>query len=340
MRHIEHEPHVFAALSEATIAYRGEIVRRMRTDTRVPVFEVHAKGPAPGIPGGTLLVVSGAAHAPFLRSMRRAAEAGDANAVGWLLREHHAGFGKEAQRHRFEPPEDVVQRIAAVPVLTEVAYRGKAVAEGLPVVKGLEATAVSMPFAGGRVDSDGFVASHYHAGRAQTGVDVDTFVVYRQPRLTPLERKILDRLPEEDINAAVGSPDLVATWAAAAAVVAVVGAVAVGLYVAREVIREYQQRAAEREQAHGPDVLSGRPEFQVEQQLQQQADQQQQQDRQADQEADQRADGQDRQKDSGSIRGWVERLENQVALEAVDARAAVTTLVQVRAALVRERMLR
>ena len=431
---VEPEQRLLAALAEASAGYEGEILARTRTDERVAVYEVRADGATPGLGGGTMVVVCGMSEAPLVRRLRRAAQAGDATEVGRLLLEEHARLRSEARNTRYEPPDRVLRALAAVPVLTEVSYRGKVVAEAIPLAEGLDVVTVVLPFAGGAVDPDGFVSAHYRPRSAEVGVDVETFVVYRQPELTPLERRILERLPDADVNASVGRADLAAHWGRAAVAAAAVGALSTGAFAARELVRQLRARERDVEQvadrlravddrmqlarADQFEVQDDRiqraradefadvydhferaraDQFEVQddraqlaqvdvaqlaeageqmrvaqqqqadeqQQRQQQEQQQQQLQEQQQREQQQREEARQRQAeeqeqrqlqaeqameqadrdvgdddDGGSIRHWIDRLENQAALQALDPRAAVATLVEIRAELVRRRALR
>jgi hypothetical protein len=180
------------------------------TPTPVHVFEVSAPGPAGPLAGGVIAVVSGRRDSPLLRAVREAAEAGDAVAVGALL----SRWRKETTSNgRSESPNG--RGPHHPPAITRLRYRSTSVVEGLVVTEGLDALVALLPFAGGSLHPEAFGADTW-VPPAQAGSDVETLVVYRQPRLTPLEQRVLASLPEDVEAAVIGRPPSLA-WPGAQA---------------------------------------------------------------------------------------------------------------------------
>jgi hypothetical protein len=99
---------------------------------------------------------------------------------------------------------DRTQRLGAdAAPFVVVGYRGVRVVQGMVSVDGLR---VSLPFAGGALDPDGFTASAYLAPGAVIPA-VITLVVVCQPALSHLERRALDRLPDENGREEPGGRD-------------------------------------------------------------------------------------------------------------------------------------
>ena len=84
--------------------------------------------------------------------------------------------------------------------VVEVTYDAVPIANGEVAEDGLR---VSLPFAGGALDPDHFAASVYVVAGAPVPT-LSTVVTVRQPRLSDLERRALDRMPGE-----IGDVDLV-----------------------------------------------------------------------------------------------------------------------------------
>ncbi len=240
---------VKAAMNEAILAYRGEVVRRRRVEVPIAVFEAKTNDIAPDFPGGSMIVTSGLAKAPFMQAMRSAAQQGDARAIGALLLKHRSAVESAGRNRGISTPTNITERIGGVSVLSEISYRGKALADGLPVIRELPATAVLLPFAGGPLDEKSFVASHFVTLAAPATTDLDTVIIYRQPQLTPLEKRILEMLPNENIATSVGSVDQVANWGLVAAAVVFVAAVVVGVYFAQQATKELQQNQQDQQAA-------------------------------------------------------------------------------------------
>ncbi|MGH2721898.1 MAG: hypothetical protein ACRDJO_09885 [Actinomycetota bacterium] len=181
----------------------AELAELDPTPTPVHSFEVFASGPAGPLAGGVVAVVSGLRDSPLLLAVRDAAEAGDAVAVGALLRRWRDD-PKFTGRGRRHPP-----------AITRLRYGRTPVVEGLAVADELDAMVALLPFAGGALHPEAFAADTW-APPGQAEADVETLVVYRQPRLTPLEERVLASLPGDVEAAVIGRPPSLA-WPGAQA---------------------------------------------------------------------------------------------------------------------------
>lgn len=327
---------------EALVALPVELASRRRHDHPVEVHYVKTSHDAPGLPGGSICVVSGAPEAPLVREVRTAGGSGDASAVAKILRAHEEHLRKQAlevSEIHAEKQLPTGEALASIPAITEVSYRGKPVAEGMIVHPELQAMRVLVPFAGGRLEHDSFVASTYvHGGEAP---DVHTVVIVREPELTPIEQKVLDRLPQEINQVVIGDPGSVENWGLLAA-----GAVFVVVVVAGVLLAEYAKEQIQKKEQENQKQLEKQIEQQQEQQHEGQQEQQQEHQNEGQQEHQnegQQEGQQEHQANSGSLSWFVDEaafasLASQ--LEEVAAGAAVQTLVELRTSLMIQGQLR
>jgi hypothetical protein len=270
-----------AAIGSSLLDYASEVGKRRRRRQKMEVFELEAavEIEAP-VPRGSMLAVIGSDQSPELTELRAATQARDHEALDRAL----ALLGRPSQ----EAPS--VGALAAVPVLSELDYRGKTIAMGLGVIGLTDVATASFAFAGGGFDPAGFSATHLATPEGQSlSESLRSVLIVRQPELSPVEQALLDRLPDEDLNATVAPP--YATTVFVVAVTLTSGAFPFQDPALTEAIRtrlptlEWPPR---------------RPS-----------------------ETDPKA-GEER------IRAWLEAPENVRDLEALDARAAVEALVQLR----------
>jgi hypothetical protein len=320
---------------EALVALPVELASRRRHDHPVEVHYVKSAEDAPGLPGGSICVVSGAAESPFVREAHAAARGGDASAVAKVLRAHEDQIRKRAVDAREVGSESAGEALTSIPAITEVTYRGRPVAEGMIVHPELQAMRVLVPYAGGHLEHDAFVASTYVHGKHDP--NVHTVVIVREPELTPIERKVLDKLPQEIDQVVIGDPGSVENWGLAAA-----GLVFVVVVVAGVLLAEYAQKQMQQKERENQKQM----EKQMEQGQEQQHEQQQEQ--QGEQQQEQQGEGQGEQQqeknaNSGSLSWFVDEADFAALgaqLEEVTAGAAVATLVQLRTNLMMQGQLR
>jgi hypothetical protein len=172
---------LLAAVGSGVLEYASEIARRLRVDRAVEVLEVDDGAVAPG--SMVVLVGSESALAGLRSDLR------DLGAA--LAPKQRSGDGG----------------IAALPVLSEVSYRGKVVAAGLAVQDAADVAAAQLLFAGGKIDRGNLVVTHFHRPDARELADqLSSLVIVRQPQLSEVEQALLGRLDECDLNAAVAPP--------------------------------------------------------------------------------------------------------------------------------------
>jgi hypothetical protein len=227
---------------EALVALPVELAVREREDRAAQVLIVDGEG-AQGLPGGVVCVVSGEAGDETLAAVRAAAEQGDAAGVATALEAYEERLERAGAKVAARQAEDsVVAAVSALPAITEVRYRGKAIAEGLVVHPELGSMCALVAYAGGGLDPESFVASTFVAPGQQ--VAVETVVVVREPQLTALERKVLERLPAEAGQLAIASAGGIADASLAGAGLAL----AAGVFLDRrpdELWSNMEQREAE-----------------------------------------------------------------------------------------------
>lgn len=316
---------------EALVALPVELASRRRHDHAPEVNYVSSSHDAPGLPGGSICVVSGARDAPLLEEIRAEARKGDASAVAKILQAHEAALGKrvgELLEERHEEQLPTGEALTKIPSITEVRYRGKSVAEGMITHPEMKAMHTLIPYAGGRLDPEGFVASTYvHGERAP---EVETIVIVREPELSPIEQKVLDRLPEEVNQIVLGDPGSVANWGLLAAGLVFAFVYFVGPKVAEYAKEQMQQKEREHQREMERQIEGNQ---QQEQQQEQQGEQQQEQQGQGEQQQEKNAN-------SGSLSWFVDEVELAGELEDLAAGAAVQTLVQLRTSLMMQGQLR
>jgi hypothetical protein len=226
---------------EALIALPAELAVRERREGTAEVRFVEGDGDAPGLPGGTICIVSGEPGDGLLGEVREAAERGDAAAVSKVLERYRGRLKEAGERIAYEG--SVARAIAALPAITEVRYRGKPIAEGMIVHPEVRSMHVLVPYAGGGLDPGEFVASTYvQRGEAP---EVETVVVVREPELTPLEQKVLERLPVEVNQLAVGASSGIAGVSLSSAGLAL----AAGVYLDRHALESWSDDQRRREEA-------------------------------------------------------------------------------------------
>jgi hypothetical protein len=189
---------MLAAIGSSLLDYAREVGERQRRRQDMELFELEADVEiAAPVPPGSMLAVIGSDQSPELAELRAAAEAHDVEALDRAL-------GALGTRSRKAPPGD---GLAAVPVLSDIDYRGKTIAMGLAVIDPADVAVASLVFAGGKFDPSGFGATHLATPEGQAlSESLRGIVIARQPRLSPVEQELLDRLPDADLNAAVAPP--------------------------------------------------------------------------------------------------------------------------------------
>jgi hypothetical protein len=169
---------LLAAVGAGVLEYAQQVASRARVERAVEVVEGDGS-----VPPGSMLALVGSESA--LADARK-----DLGSVS-------------------EPPEAKRREggIAAVPVLSELSYRGRVVAAGLAVDGPDGVAAAPLLFAGGKIDGKSLVVTHFHtpAGR-ELAEALAGLVVFRQPDLSDTERALLGRLDECDLNATVAPP--------------------------------------------------------------------------------------------------------------------------------------
>jgi hypothetical protein len=212
---------------DALVALPAELAVRERSDGAVEVRYVEAGGDdAPGLPGGVICVVSGEPGDPLLDEVREAAGEGDAAAVSKALEGYEERLKRAGEKvARAVAAGSVAKAVASLPAITELRYRGKPVVEAMIVHPEMRSMRALVPYAGGTLDPAAFVASTYV--RRGVAAEVETVVVVREPELTPFERKVVDRLPEEVDQLALGAPGGIASLSLAGGGLAL----AAGVYV-------------------------------------------------------------------------------------------------------------
>ncbi|MGV8908147.1 MAG: hypothetical protein ACOH1Y_04135 [Propionicimonas sp.] len=311
-----------SAIGEVAVALPVELARRTRTDRPTDVYYVSSDEAVPGLPGGSICVISGLAGSGFVDKVREAAKTGDAASVVQLLNSVEEELRTRRPLRQRRRRRDISAAIAGIPAITQVSYRGKLVAEAIPATEELPALRVLVPFAGGSLDLEAFTASTYRL-REHAKTAVDTIVVVREPELSTLERKVLERLPAEINQMAIGRGDLVANLGLAAAGLIFVAVVVGGVLLAEYAQRQMQQDRQAQQQQMERDVAGA-----DQQQAQDQGDQAQAQDQ-----GDQAAGDDDNHNNGGRLGQWYDLDKLAVLLEQLDTAAAVTELVELRTAL-------
>jgi hypothetical protein len=186
------------AIGSSLLDYASEVRNRRRRRQGMEVFELEADVEiAAPVPRGSMLAVIGSDQSPEVTELRAAAQAHDVEALERSL----DVLGKRSQ----EAPR--AGALAAVPVLSDIDYRGKPIAMGLAVTGPTDVAVASFVFAGGGFDPEGFSTTHLATPEGESlSESLGGVLIVRQPELSPVEQALLDRLPNADLNATVAPP--------------------------------------------------------------------------------------------------------------------------------------
>lgn len=208
---------VLAALGAGSLAQDYELANRARVTGSVEVHEVSGESDSAAFPSGSIALVVGVRTSKTFSDIRAAAERSNAGEVARLLDALQA----PRKTRRAKGPgtvNETIRRLRKIPVVTEVTYRGKVLTRGLAPTPPVDAVTTTLVFAGGRIDEGGLEASHaYTPGGRSAAEEIDTLFLVRQPELSDIERALLGRLPDADINASVAPPYIAAGVFTAAA---------------------------------------------------------------------------------------------------------------------------
>ena len=189
---------LFGVIGSGLLDYADEVGKRRRSRRAMDVFELAADVEiAAPLPRGSMLAVIGSDRSPVVKELRAAARTQDVESLERAL----AALGELSQEAAR------AGSLAAVPVLSEIDYRGKTIAMGLAVTAPTDVAVASFVFAGGEIDSEGFSATHLTTPEGRSvGDSLRGVLIVRQPQLSPVERALLERLPESDLSATVAPP--------------------------------------------------------------------------------------------------------------------------------------
>jgi len=173
------------------IALTTERSRRSRCDRAAPVYFARGSRGTPELFQRSICILSGRLDAPLVVDILSAVKSGDASAVADILQAH----GTAGQMSPYRAGARHTSDVHRSPVLVDVSYCGTRVVESIVVDSSVGATAVLVPYAGGTVDPQAFVASTY----ADTPVSEDfaTVVIVPETDLGILERTALHQIPRK-----------------------------------------------------------------------------------------------------------------------------------------------
>jgi hypothetical protein len=312
--------------------YTQEKLKRRHVNQPVRVLELDVPSTTriAGIPGGSVVVLSAYNAEHDLNPIVEAIGRRDYRALDLLMQV----LQRRWRSMRPLPARSTIP-LEEIPALAELSYGNRVLASGVFSIPQTGTMATLMPFIGGKLNPSNFGITAYLTPHGQP---LEHVVIVRQPALTPIERAVLDKLPEEFSHESLGDATL-AAWPGAVAFVLIVAAgVAAAYYFAREAQRVQQERAQQEQQAQEhAQVQQDQQQAQQDQQQAQQDQQQAQQDQQQAQQDQQQADQgqQDRQQNNGGYLGSIfENNESWAALANVNAAAAAQTLVGLRTTLI------
>src|SRR5205085_168102 len=104
---------------------------------------------------------------------------------------------------------------AEIPLLARVTYRGRVLADGMVVGESHGMSLARIPWAGGRLDPDGFRTDLFRTRDSRQRAE--TVVITREPQLSDIERKVLESLSEDLSQETLGRAGNVANWGLIAA---------------------------------------------------------------------------------------------------------------------------
>ncbi len=155
------------------------------------------EGVAP-LAGSVLMIAARKGNAIF-EGLRRAYRARDVEALSKL----GAQLKLIVEKRRVVSVARVVSQVKKAPALFDLRYKTATLAPNVCLVGGVEIGTISLPYNGGHlVDSD-FSIVEYH--RTDAPRDYDVLLVKRPPRLSELEREVLQKLPAAESGLNIGS---------------------------------------------------------------------------------------------------------------------------------------
>jgi hypothetical protein len=148
----------FAIVAEA---YQGEIDRRHLEQHPVKVFSVATDAKSPALPGGSALILTANPKDDTFRAIVEAAASGDAAKVSEALTAFENTLAKQSTSNLMIPADPIAQ-LSKIPLLAQVAYRGRVLADGMVVGNGHAMSLAIIPWAGGQLDPDGFHVNYFY----------------------------------------------------------------------------------------------------------------------------------------------------------------------------------
>ena len=179
--------------------YQSEIGFRNKYTVAPEVIEFQPTKPTRihNFPGGGIWVVVAKPGSKILPELRGAVSNGDYNRLGELINSVNKAF--------YRPPRNKrgFKSIHDIPVLAELTYGPKTIAQGLFLLPETEALRSFVPYNGGELSAHGFKLSQYFWIGSE--VRIDSLILIRKPTLTLLEKTIFQKVPSDVSEANLGT---------------------------------------------------------------------------------------------------------------------------------------
>ena len=177
-------------------------------------------------PPGTVVLFSAPKGSRLLRQLENALSTRSLGA----LRELGLQIRESAATREVLSINSVVDKLIDAPVYFDLRYGGKTLAQNLGLVNNLELGSIMYAYNGGRLNDESFEIVEYYRPGAREGVD--HLLVKHAPRLSELERAVVEAVPENMLELNLCICGKCRAWTFAVALVYVVVTIAGGACVA------------------------------------------------------------------------------------------------------------
>ena len=177
--------------------YQNEIGNRNVYTMTPEVIQFETSEPIKmhNFPGGGIWVVLAEPGSKTLSQLREAASVKSYEKLASLIERGRKSLLKQTQEKVFDSIHDV-------PVMAELTYGTKTVAQGLFVLPETDGLFVFIPYNGGELSPNRFKLSQYFSIGSEARLD--SLILIRRPTLTELEKSILQKVPSDVSEANIG----------------------------------------------------------------------------------------------------------------------------------------
>ncbi len=151
-------------------------------------------------PGGGIWIVTAKPGSSLIQRLRETASTGSYEKLSELI-----NSSRKAMLNPTQQEEKEFKSIHEIPVLAELSYGPKMIAQGLFLVPNTDVLFTFVPYNGGNLLANRFTFSQYvWIGSSSR---LDCLILIRAPILTELEKSILEKVPSDVSEANLGNAD-------------------------------------------------------------------------------------------------------------------------------------